>query len=664
MKINDIQLDENINTHLTHLEDLSLFSGKKGAVQAIGFLKGLAKIVKGHSSKKLNITTKWDGSPAIICGTDPKDGKFFVGTKGVFNKDAKLNKSMKDISVNHADTVRKGETVDKSGLRGKLRLAFKHLEKLNIKGVLQGDLMFTDGDLQQKAYEGETYTTFQPNEIIYAVPTNSEIGQKINRAKVGIVFHTSYEGDSLENMTASFRVDLSDLTPTADVWFDDAYIKDYSGMATMTAQESAAVDSAIAGIEKDLSNVGNAFEFLDGTEAGNDLKINIAANMNINVKQNSIQQNPELFFNQFVEDYKKRAEDKIAKLKTGRDSIAGQRRLNALQIGLNYLNTNKNNMLAFYSIWLKLGGVKDILYRKLSNIKAIDSFEQNGDELKVRDPEGFVAVDHIGNAVKVVDRLDFSRKNFMKKEGIELDFVDSLLTEARMFKSRQGVSKYSARELADLIFAHCVALQVMNRESKYTAVAKTYAGRTLSYRNFDYFRSNGTDLYVMIHALFGKGSIIQFADERNSKVLVDRLKSDIMPFRDFLGHVSSSNANTNTEQRMLMRLQGALYVSNSKLRSMKRLAGDWENLKTREKRTLVSSLLTYFRTNCPKSSLTSYIQKLARERDFVDGDKVKTSKAMAVGAALAGAYLGYKLGRGGTPSYADKKFNFSDRGKK
>ena len=188
MKINDIKLDENINTHLTHLEDLSLFSGKKGAVQAIGFLKGLAKIVKGHSSKKLNITTKWDGSPAIICGTDPKDGKFFIGTKGVFNKDAKLNKSMKDISVNHADTMQKGETIDKSGLRGKLRLAFKHLEKLNIKGVLQGDLMFTDGDLQQKAYEGETYTTFQPNEIIYAVPTNSEIGQRINRAKVGIVF--------------------------------------------------------------------------------------------------------------------------------------------------------------------------------------------------------------------------------------------------------------------------------------------------------------------------------------------------------------------------------------------------------------------------------------------------------------------------------------------
>ena len=660
MKINDIQLDENINTHLTHLEDLSLFSGKKGAVQAIRFLKNLSTIVKGHSPKKFNITTKWDGSPAIICGKDPADGKFFIGTKGVFNKNPKLNKSAQDIETNHADA---GDT-DKSGLRSKLNTALQHLSKLNIQGVLQGDLMFTQGDLQVRGFENKSYVTFKPNTITYAVPTDSELGKKIQNAKVGIVFHTSYEGESLDKMSASFKVDLSGLKESPDVWFDDAYIKDFSGMATMTAQESTAVDSAIADAEKYLNGIGNVFEFLDGTEAGKDLKVNIAANMNNNIKQNSIQQDPEQFYNQFVADYIRRAEEKIASLKTGKEGLAGQRRLNALQIGLNYLNTNKNNMMNFYALWLKLGAIKDILYKKLSNIKAIDSFEEVDGELKVRDPEGFVAVDHIGNAVKVVDRLDFSRKNFMKSETIELNFVDSLLTEARMFKSRQGVSKYSARELADLIFAHCVALQVMNRESKYTAVAKTYAGRTLSYRNFDYFRSNGTDLYVMIHALFGKGSIIQFADERNSKVLVDRLKSDIMPFRDFLGHVSSSNANTNTEQRMLMRLQGVLYVSNSKLRSMKRLAGDWENLKTREKRTLVSSLLTYFRTNCPKSSLTSYIQKLARERDFVDGDKVKTSKAMAVGAALAGAYLGYKLGRGGTPSYADKKFNFSDRGKK
>ena len=107
-----------------------------------------------------------------------------------------------------------------------------------------------------------------------------------------------------------------------------------------------------------------------------------------------------------------------------------------------------------------------------------------------------------------------------------------------------------------------------------------------------------------------------------------------------------------------------LFVNDSRLRSMKRLAGDWENLTTREKRTLVSSLYNYFRSNSPKSSLMSALQKLSRERDYVDGEKVKPSKAMAVGAALAGAYIGYKLGRGKGPSYAERRKNLDLRKKK
>ena len=660
MKITELNITENVNTHLTHLEDLSLFKGKKGAVEAIRFLKNLSTIVKGHSPKKFNVTTKWDGSPAIVCGKDPADGKFFIGTKGVFAKKPKLNKSPKDIEDNHADV---GEN-DKSALRGKLNTALQHLSKLNIQNVLQGDLMFTQGDLQERGFENKKYLTFKPNTITYAVPSDSELANKMRSAKVGIVFHTAYEGESLDKMSASFKVDISDLNQTPDVWFDDAYIKDFSGMATMTAQESEAVENAIADAQKHLNSSGNAFEFLDGSDAGNDLKINIAANMNANIKQNSIQQDPEQFFNQFIADYTRRAEEKIAQLKTGREGPAGQRRLNALQIGLNYLNTNKSNMMNFYALWLKLGAIKDVLYKKLSNIKAIDSFEEVDGELKVRDPEGFVAVDHIGNAVKVVDRLDFSRKNFMKSETIELDFVNDLMTEARMFRSRHGLSDYSAREMADNTFAHMIALQVMNREFKYSSVASTYAGRTASYGNFDYFRSNGTDLYAMIHSLFGKGSITKFNDEKNSEILLKRMRPNMQQIKGFLLHISSSGANADKEKRMLMQLQSMLFVNDSRLRSMKRLAGDYENLTTREKRTLISSLLTYFRANSPKSSLTSYIRKLASERDFVDGDKVKTSKAMAAGAALAGAYIGYKLGRGKGPSYADKMKDFSLSGRK
>ena len=252
----------------------------------------------------------------------------------------------------------------------------------------------------------------------------------------------------------------------------------------------------------------------------------------------------------------------------------------------------------------------------------------------------------------------------MKSETIELDFVNDLMTEARMFRSRHGLSKYSARDMADNAFAHMIAMQVLNREFKYSSIASTYAGRTASYGNFDYFRSNGTDLYAMLHSLFGKGAITQFADEKNSEILLKRMRPNMTQIKGFLNHISTSGANADKEKRMLMQLQSMLFVSDSRLRSMKRLAGDWENLTTREKRTLVSSLYNYFRSNSPKSSLMSALQKLSRERDYVDGEKVKPSKAMAVGAALAGAYIGYKLGRGKGPSYAERRKNLDLRKKK
>ena len=202
------------NLHLEHLEDEILNFGIAGGRSSIQFLQSLRDMFKSGSTSKLNVTVKWDGAPEVFAGPHPETGKFFVATKSLFRKrnaEGAYYHSDEDIDA------------DKSGeLAAKLKVCLAEFPKLKMTEILQGDLMFTDGDLQQKSYEGETYTTFQPNEIIYAVPTNSEIGQRLNRSQVGIGFHTSSAGDSLENMTASFRVNLADLTPTADVWIDDA----------------------------------------------------------------------------------------------------------------------------------------------------------------------------------------------------------------------------------------------------------------------------------------------------------------------------------------------------------------------------------------------------------------------------------------------------------
>ena len=180
------------NTHLEHLEDDIINRGSDGGENAINFLKAVRNMLAG-SGKGTNMTVKWDGAPAIICGVNPENGKFFVGTKSVFNKTPKINYTPGDIRRNHSGPV-----------ADKLNVCLKELRRLNIKSILQGDLLFTRGDLKVDTINNESMIIFTPNTITYAVPQNSGIGKRVARAKLGIVFHTSYSGKTMKDLKAGF----------------------------------------------------------------------------------------------------------------------------------------------------------------------------------------------------------------------------------------------------------------------------------------------------------------------------------------------------------------------------------------------------------------------------------------------------------------------------
>ena len=216
---------EGKNVHIEHVEDEILNAGYAGVQKSINIMRGLHSMLKGHAKKSTKVTVKWDGAPAKVTGTDPSDGKFFVGTKGVFAQDPKLNKKPGHIQKNHPDAMKDGEVKSKEGLRNKLGAAYKHLRKLGIKEVLQGDILFTPDMLSVYEIDGTDYLTFKPNTIMYAVPDGSALAKEIRRAKIGIIFHTLYEGDNLADMTANFNIDVSELKGRSpDVWVDDAYI--------------------------------------------------------------------------------------------------------------------------------------------------------------------------------------------------------------------------------------------------------------------------------------------------------------------------------------------------------------------------------------------------------------------------------------------------------
>ena len=113
-------ISEQKNTHMTHIEDKVLYGGVDGTRQAILALRSLRDMLGGV--KDGNVSVKWDGAPAIFCGIDPRDGKFFVAKKGIFNVSPKVYKTNSDIDD------------DTSGdLNAKLKAALKYLPDLGIR---------------------------------------------------------------------------------------------------------------------------------------------------------------------------------------------------------------------------------------------------------------------------------------------------------------------------------------------------------------------------------------------------------------------------------------------------------------------------------------------------------------------------------------------------
>ena len=389
---------EGKNVHLEHLEDNVLNNGVSGAREAINFLRSLRNMLAGHSDVKVNVTTKWDGSPAIFAGINPENGKFFVGTKSVFNKNAKLNYTDADIDENHAA----------EGLNNKLKIALAYLPKLGIKGILQGDMMFTKEDLKHQTIDGEEYIIFQPNTIVYAVPANTKLAKMMMAAQLGVVFHTSYTGKDIENMRASFNIDIGHLTTTKDVWFRDASFTDASGSATFTEQETADLTSI-------LSQAGRLFTTIPA------LTLNKISSSETYLMQIKTYNNTKVREGQEIRDTRahvnglmKWVEDKLNKeILAAKKADTKEKRIKEKTEVMRFYRTNAVQLKNVFDLMNMIIEAKLMIIRKLETIKSIGTFVRTDDGFKSTAPEGFVAVDKLkGNALKLVDRLEFSHQNF------------------------------------------------------------------------------------------------------------------------------------------------------------------------------------------------------------------------------------------------------------
>tara|TARA_R100000805_G_C3607949_1_gene108421 strand:+ start:3 stop:1109 length:1107 start_codon:yes stop_codon:yes gene_type:complete len=360
-------------------------------------------MLSGSARSSVRMTVKWDGAPAIFTGIDPSDGKFFVAKKSVFNVNPKLYKTNAEIDADLSGT-----------LNAKFKVALAELSKLGIKNVLQGDLMYTD-DIETETIDGVKYYTFQPNTIVYAVPVDSDLGKRMNKSKIGIVFHTTYEGKELQDMKAKFGADVSKLNKTSSVWLDDATYKDVSGTATFNAKETEAITAI-------LSNVGKTFQRINAPMLRNFLKLQesltgnlIGASLktftNTKVRQGEQVKNPKkhaIDYVKYVENHFKKQIDKV-KTPAAKEKYKKQQQEYVREFRKH--TNNLANIVLFQNLMID---AKMQIVRKLNSVKGLtDTFIRTSNGYKVTNPEGYVAIDRVkGNAVKLVDRMEFSFNNF------------------------------------------------------------------------------------------------------------------------------------------------------------------------------------------------------------------------------------------------------------
>ena len=388
------------NLHMVHLEDSVIDGGVTGTRNVFDYLRALRDMLAGNAAAPVSVTVKWDGAPALFAGIDPSDGKFFIAKKGVFNKNPKIYKTNAEI-----DNDLSGDLADK------FKVALKEFAKLGIsEGVVQGDFLFTKDDLKTETIDGESYITFHPNTIVYAVPKNSRLGKRIAGSEIGVVWHTTYRGSDFESMSASFGEKIaSKLKETKSVWSVDAIFEDKSGNATFTKQETEV-------ITKILSDAGSIFRTVKANvlnEFKNNTELNARTNTYINSKVRDGQRvgDPKGFvigLQRYIEEYYQKESNKVktqkskdAKIDTGREILKFFDARNIKEI---------EKVFTLYNL---LVDAKLMIIEKLNHVDGLKTFLKTKNGFEVTGQEGFVAIDHLsGGSLKLVDRLNFSKANF------------------------------------------------------------------------------------------------------------------------------------------------------------------------------------------------------------------------------------------------------------
>lgn len=390
--------EADVNSHMTHLSDLVFIAGVAGTKQAVDYLRDMRNLF-GHVQKNV-YSVKFDGAPAIICGIDPEDNKFFVAKKGIFNKTPKVYKTQADI-----DADLSGELADK------FTILLQELPSLGIRsGIYQGDLMYTHDDLKRETIDGVKMVVFHPNTIAYAVPEDSDLAKQILASKVGMVFHTTYTGNSFATLKANFGKNIvNKFQDSKSVWAIDATLNNQTANFTLSDAEYLESEFLLKDIGLQMQSMPAVL--LNKMASDEEIRSLVLIYINSLVRKNIKDLNPMDMSKGFFEFIDARYNKEITSKKTEKpQNNLLIKKFRALELFRLY---SHEQLATVFELAKSIDLLKDMLLTKMRKIAGLSHFVKTKDGFRVTSPEGFVSISsQTGAAIKLVDRFEFSTSNF------------------------------------------------------------------------------------------------------------------------------------------------------------------------------------------------------------------------------------------------------------
>jgi len=374
--------------HLTHVEDRPLQNGSKGTEHAISSLKSAAEHIKS-GKKSSELTTKYDGSPALVYGHHPETGKFFVASKSAFNKTPKINYTNADIEKNHGHAP---------GLADKLKTALKHLPKIApTHGVYQGDMMFSHDDIKHDKHGSH----FHPNPSGLTYTAHGEKSAKTKKAQMGIITHLTYHGKDAQHLNASHEVDHENFKQHSDVFTvdprHDTSKVHFAKPAQQTFNKHLAAAQAIHG--KGGEDMYASTKMHQGVSGPLETYIN-----------HTVRSGEEPSAEGLKKHIESKANKEIDKLKTEKGKEKKKQEMMVHHFTIDKNKQHYDNLLKMHN---HLQKAKDVLIHTLNQHQDFEHTHHG----EAANPEGYV-FHHGKDTDKFVNRKEFSARNFAGTRNI------------------------------------------------------------------------------------------------------------------------------------------------------------------------------------------------------------------------------------------------------